>query len=98
MDCANGATYNVAPSLFWEVGCDVVTINNKPNGRNINKNCGAIDTRGLAKKILDVKADIGFAFDGDGDRIIVIDEKGNHIDGDKIIALFSKKYLKEKLI
>ena len=96
LDCGNGATYNIAPTLFWEIGCDVISINNQPDGRNINKECGAVDTRELSKKVLDIKADIGFAFDGDGDRIIVVDEKGQQIDGDKIIALFAKHYLKSK--
>jgi phosphoglucosamine mutase len=96
LDCGNGATYNIAPTLFWEIGCDVTSINNQPDGRNINKECGAVDTRKLSKKVLDIKADIGFAFDGDGDRIIAVDEKGQQIDGDKIIALFAKHYLKSK--
>ena len=96
LDCGNGATYNIGPALFWEIGCDVTSINNQPDGRNINKECGAVDTRELSKKVLDIKADIGFAFDGDGDRIIAVDEKGQQIDGDKIIALFAKHYLKSK--
>jgi len=90
LDCANGATYNIAPNLFWELGHEVVTINNKPNGMNINKNCGAVDVKQLKEKVLLTKSDIGFAFDGDGDRLIVVDEKGDTVDGDKIIALFSK--------
>ena len=96
LDCGNGATYHIAPTLFWEIGCDVTSINNQPDGKNINKECGAVDTRELSKKVLDIKADIGFAFDGDGDRIIAVDEKGQQIDGDKIIALFAKHYLKSK--
>jgi len=98
LDCGNGATYNLAPTLFWELGTDVVTINDRPNGKNINKNCGAVDITGLSKKILETKSDIGFAFDGDGDRLIVVDEKGNMVDGDKIIALFSQHYLNKKLL
>ncbi len=96
LDCANGATYNIAPNLFWELGHNVITINNNPDGKNINKHCGAVDTLDLAKKVIQEKADIGFAFDGDGDRIIVIDEKGREIDGDKIIALFCKNFIKPK--
>ena len=96
LDCGNGATYNVAPTLFWELGCDVISINDRPDGKNINKKCGAVDINGLSKKILTVKANIGFAFDGDGDRLIAVDEKGKQIDGDKIIALFAKYYLKTK--
>ncbi len=96
LDCGNGATYNIAPNLFWELGHEVKTINVNPNGKNINKNCGAVDTRQLSNIVLKEKANIGFAFDGDGDRIIVIDENGKEIDGDKIIALFSKKLIKPK--
>ncbi len=94
LDCANGATYNIAPNLFWELGHKITTINNNPDGININKNCGAVDTSQLSKKVVQQKADIGFAFDGDGDRIIVVDEKGVEIDGDKIIALFCKNFIK----
>tara|TARA_Y100000768_G_C23971199_1_gene680668 strand:+ start:185 stop:1537 length:1353 start_codon:yes stop_codon:yes gene_type:complete len=94
LDCANGATYNIAPNLFWELGHNVIAINNVPNGININKKCGAVDVSQLSKKVLQQKADIGFAFDGDGDRIIVVDENGIEIDGDKIIALFCKHFIK----
>jgi len=96
LDCANGATYHVAPNLFWEIGCDVTTINNLPNGKNINDNCGAVNINQLSKKVLVEKADIGFAFDGDGDRLIAVDEKGIEIDGDKLIALFAYHLLGEK--
>ena len=90
LDCGNGATYDIAPSIFWELGHQVVSINNKPNGKNINYNCGAVNVGSLCKKVVEEKADIGFAFDGEGDRLIVVDDKGNEIDGDKIIALFAK--------
>ncbi len=93
LDCANGSTYKVAPNTFWELGCDVVTIGNKPNGKNINQDCGAINTKNLSEKVLETKSDIGFAFDGDGDRLIIVDEKGKEIDGDKIIALLAKELL-----
>ena len=94
LDCANGATYHIAPNLFWEIGCNVVCINNTPNGKNINLECGAVNISELSKKVLNEKADIGFAFDGDGDRIIAVDELGNEIDGDNLIALFATKFLK----
>ena len=98
LDCANGATYHIAPNLFWEIGCEVITINNLPNGKNINDNCGAINIKELSTKVIKEKADIGFAFDGDGDRLIAIDEKGNEVDGDHLIAFFAKNLLKsEKL-
>ena len=96
LDCANGATYHVAPNLFWEIGCEVITIHNLPNGKNINKNCGAINIIDLSQKVVKEKADIGFAFDGDGDRLIAVDEKGKEIDGDNLIALFAKNLLKRK--
>ena len=96
LDCGNGATYEIAPNIFWELGHDVIAINNNPNGKNINKNCGAVNVSQLANKVIEESADIGFAFDGDGDRLIIVDEKGNEIDGDKIIALFAKYLIKTK--
>ncbi len=96
LDCGNGATYEIAPNIFWELGHNIITINNKPNGKNINDNCGAVNVSKLSKKVVDEKADIGFAFDGDGDRIIVVDDRGKEIDGDKIIALFAKYFINKK--
>ncbi len=96
IDCANGATYNIAPNLFWELGHKVISINNHPDGLNINKHCGAVNSTQLSKKVIQQKADIGFAFDGDGDRLIVVDEKGNEVDGDKIIALLCKHLISPK--
>ncbi len=90
LDCGNGSTYEIAPNIFWELGHEVVCINDKPNGKNINFNCGAVNINELSKKVINEKADIGFAFDGDGDRLIIVDEQGNEVDGDKIIALFAK--------
>ena len=90
LDCGNGATYEIAPHIFWELGHEVVCINDKPNGKNINFNCGAVNINELSKKVIKERADIGFAFDGDGDRLIIVNEKGEEIDGDKIIALFAK--------
>lgn len=87
VDCANGATYKVAPEVFYELGADVVKIGCEPNGTNINKNCGALYPQDLAKKVLEEKADIGIALDGDGDRLIMVDEKGKVIDGDYIMAI-----------
>ncbi len=96
LDCANGATYNIAPNLFWELGHNIISINNEPDGLNINKNCGAVDVKSLSQNVIKEKADIGFAFDGDGDRLIVVNEKGQEVDGDKIIGLFCKSYIKPK--
>ena len=96
LDCGNGAAYEIAPNIFWELGHDIVSINNKPNGKNINEHCGAVNVTQLSKQVLKEKANIGFAFDGDADRLIIVDEKGNEVDGDKIIALFAKYLIKTK--
>ncbi len=89
VDCAHGAAYRVAPKLLWELEADVHAIGNAPDGTNINKECGATDTRALQKKVVADGADIGLAFDGDADRLIVVDEKGTQIDGDQIMALLA---------
>lgn len=86
VDCAHGAAYKVAPQLFWELEAEVITIGDRPNGRNINDGFGATATENLQAKVLEEKADIGIALDGDADRLIVIDEKGNKVDGDQIMA------------
>ncbi|STQ85475.1 phosphoglucosamine mutase [Helicobacter muridarum] len=93
LDCANGAAYKVGPSIFKELGADVIVLNNAPNGYNINENCGAISPNSLALEVKRMRADIGFGLDGDADRLVVVDNKGNVIDGDKLIgalALFQK--------
>ncbi len=93
IDCANGAAYKVAPTIFKELGADVIVINNSPNGLNINDKCGAIAANELSENVLKYRADIGFALDGDADRLVVVDEKGGIIHGDKLIgalALFQK--------
>lgn len=95
LDCANGATYKVAPVLFKEMRANVITLNVNPDGMNINLNCGALHPEVLAKKVLETKADIGLAFDGDGDRLIVVDEKGTIVSGDQILAICSKNLKSE---
>ena len=95
IDCANGANYKVAPETLWELGCEIIAIENNPDGININKNCGSVHPQVMSKKVIEVDADIGISFDGDGDRLIISDEKGNIIDGDKIIALLTKEYSKK---
>ena len=95
VDCANGASYKVAPTVFWELGANVVKIGCEPNGLNINDNCGSTKPQNLQKKVVEVGADIGIALDGDADRIIIVDEKGEIVDGDKIIALIAKKMLND---
>ncbi len=93
VDCANGASYKVAPTVFWELGANVVRIGCEPNGLNINDNCGSTKPQNLQKKVVEVGADIGIALDGDADRIIIVDENGEIVDGDKIIALIARKML-----
>ena len=95
LDTANGAAYKVAPTVFEELGADVIVINDKPNGYNINDKCGAMHPEGLAEKVREYRADIGFAFDGDADRLVVVDEKGRQVDGDKLIGALAL-YLKEQ--
>ena len=85
LDTANGATYKVAPELFWELGAKVETIHNNPNGLNINDNCGSQHTADLRKRGVETGAAVGLAFDGDGDRLIAVDEKGREITGDQIL-------------
>jgi len=99
LDCANGAAYKVAPTILEELGAEVFTINAAPNGYNINDNCGAMHPENVGKLVKKVRADIGLALDGDADRLVVIDEKGEIVDGDKLLGalctyLNSKKLLK----
>ncbi len=91
IDCANGASYKVASQIFWELGADVITINNKPDGLNINNKCGSTDLRHLSDIVLQEKADIGIALDGDADRVAIIDNNGNEINGDKLIAVIAER-------
>ena len=86
LDTANGAAYKVAPTIFSELGADVIVINNKPDGSNINLNCGAMHPEILGKEVRKLRADVGFAFDGDADRLVVVDENGDVIDGDKLLG------------
>ncbi|RAX54206.1 phosphoglucosamine mutase [Helicobacter sp. 16-1353] len=93
VDTANGAGYKVAPIIFNELGADVITINDEPNGYNINESCGAMHPENLSKKVVEFRADVGFALDGDADRLVVVDDKGEVVNGDKILgalALFLK--------
>lgn len=86
VDTANGAAYKVAPTIFSELGADLVVIANEPNGSNINEDCGAMHPNRLAKEVKRVRADIGFALDGDADRLVVVDENGDLIDGDLLLG------------
>ena len=94
LDCANGASSQIAPRVFEELGAKVTVINNKPNGLNINKNAGALYTEGLQEEVKKCKADIGLSFDGDADRLIAVTEEGTVFDGDNIISTVAL-YLKE---
>ena len=85
LDTANGSTYKIARFVYESLGAEVVVINSAPNGFNINENCGSINIGALKKEVVNQRADFGFAFDGDGDRCIAVDEKGEVVDGDKII-------------
>ncbi|MCX8581623.1 MULTISPECIES: phosphoglucosamine mutase [unclassified Gilliamella] len=95
VDCANGATYHIAPKVLRELGAKVIKIGCEPDGVNINENCGATDVKALTKTVLEEKADLGFALDGDGDRIIMVDHKGNRIDGDLIIYIIAREALRQ---
>ena len=95
LDCAHGATYRVAPDTFFELGADVISLFDEPNGENINANCGSQHPETLAEEVIKNKADVGFAFDGDGDRCIAVDEKGAVLTGDQIMAICAKEMKKE---
>ena len=95
LDTANGAAYKVAPTIFNELGADVIIINNEPNGSNINLNCGALHPEELGEEVRRLRADVGFAFDGDADRLVVVDEKGNPVHGDKLLGKLAS-FLKSK--
>ncbi|MEX6209352.1 phosphoglucosamine mutase [Providencia huaxiensis] len=95
IDCANGATYHIAPNVFRELGAEVITIGCDPNGININEECGATDVRQLQQKVLEEKADVGLAFDGDGDRIIMVDHMGEKVDGDQILFIVAREALRQ---
>lgn len=95
LDCANGASYRVAPKVFEELGAEVFLIGASPDGSNINEHCGAVHTKQLISKVKLYKADIGLAFDGDADRLVVVDHKGEFVDGDEILAICGLHYLQQ---
>lgn len=98
LDCANGAAYKVAPAVFEELGAEVITLGNKPNGTNINAGCGSLHPEVISEAVKQHRADIGIALDGDADRVIVCDEFGNEVDGDHIMAICATDMLKRKLL
>ncbi|MDN4501076.1 phosphoglucosamine mutase [Alteromonadaceae bacterium BrNp21-10] len=94
VDCAHGATYHIAPNVLRELGADVIEIGTKPNGLNINDDVGATSMQATVDMVLSEKADLGFALDGDGDRIMLVDHKGNVLDGDQIVYIIARDALK----
>ncbi|MEI6333677.1 MAG: phosphoglucosamine mutase [Methylococcaceae bacterium] len=98
VDCANGATYHIAPHVFSEVGAEVIVIGAEPNGININDECGATQPNKLVAAVLANKADIGIALDGDGDRLVMVDHKGEIVDGDELIYIIAKARLEAGLM
>ncbi|MCK4710076.1 MAG: phosphoglucosamine mutase, partial [Gammaproteobacteria bacterium] len=93
LDCANGATYHVAPHVFRELGAEVFEMSVSPNGLNINKDCGALHPQNMRSMVLDKQADLGIAFDGDGDRLMMMDASGEVMDGDEILFVIAKSQL-----
>src|SRR5215467_14856251 len=89
VDCAHGAAYKVAPTVFWELGAEVFSIGVAPDGLNINRDCGALSPEAMRQEVLARRADIGIALDGDADRLIVVDERGVVLDGDQVMALIT---------
>ena len=94
IDCANGATYHIAEDVFTELGASVTMINNTPDGYNINRECGATDTLHLQHEVIENSADLGIAFDGDGDRLIMVDHKGEKVDGDELVFIIANAWQK----
>jgi len=95
LDCANGAAYKVAPWVFEELGAEVIVMNDEPDGTNINERCGAIHPEAMAKKVVEVNAHLGLALDGDADRAILADEKGEIVHGDQVLAMCATAWAKE---
>ncbi|MHC8565900.1 phosphoglucosamine mutase [Haemophilus influenzae] len=94
VDCANGATYHIAPNVLRELGAEVIEMGTDPNGLNINEKCGATDVTALQAKVVETKADVGLAYDGDGDRIMMVDHLGNRVDGDQILFIIAREALR----
>lgn len=98
VDCANGASYKVAPIIFEELGAEVVTLAVKPDGKNINVECGSLNPKILSNKVRETGSDIGIALDGDADRVVFCDENGIEVDGDKIIAIFASHMIENNTL
>ena len=95
VDCANGAAYQVAPTALWELGAEVIAIGVEPNGFNINDECGSTHPQKVAAQVREMRADIGISLDGDADRCILVDQEGNVIDGDQVMALIATSWYKK---
>jgi phosphoglucosamine mutase len=98
IDCANGAGYQVAPDVLWELGAEVVKIGVEPNGLNINEKCGSTDPEALCAKVREMRADVGVGLDGDADRVVIVDEKGRIVDGDQIMAVIAESWQRRGLL
>jgi len=95
LDCANGAAYRVVPEALWELGAEVIPIGVDPDGFNINKDCGSTEPEALRRKVLELRADIGIALDGDADRVVIADEHGHLVDGDQLLAVIAESWHKD---
>jgi len=95
VDCANGAAYRVIPEALWELGAEVIPIGVDPDGFNINKDCGSTEPQALRRKVLEMRADIGIALDGDADRVVIVDERGHLVDGDQLLAVIAESWHKD---
>jgi phosphoglucosamine mutase len=95
VDCANGAAYRVVPEALWELGAEVIPIGVDPDGFNINKDCGSTAPEALRRKVLEMRADIGIALDGDADRVVIADERGHLVDGDQLLAVIVESWHKD---
>ncbi|MCR9212131.1 MAG: phosphoglucosamine mutase [Proteobacteria bacterium] len=93
VDCANGAAYKVAPTVFWELEAEVISMGVSPNGFNINQDCGSTSTEAMCKRVVEEGADLGIALDGDADRLLICDEKGRMVDGDQLMALIARTWM-----
>lgn len=98
LDCANGATYHVAPGVFEELGAHIDVIGNAPNGRNINDACGSTEPAALARRVQETGADVGIAFDGDGDRVVMVDNRGEIVDGDELLLVIAEHRARQGLL